>query len=280
MKFIKNLLSISLLILSVGCSSLNFQKTYILPNELQGKSVRIAKLTEDYKRNHRFNKVFSKFNSKRFIPFYKFVDKKYNVVGSYLDSGKSYIIIKDERNRLFKAFLEKKNLPSFIVLEENIEKAKKLIDTNIWLNNVYDGKNFITYFPEGFYPFKNVQVKDVMIFQNSDNGHAIWLQILSNDGESAMVRYNFQGLRVKTKDHYFTTDPLPKHWGKNVNEKIKNRKADIGMSSLQVRIALGYPDEINNTSSRHGLSEQWIYDLETNKKYYQFEYDKLVYIND
>ena len=27
-------------------------------------------------------------------------------------------------------------------------------------------------------------------------------------------------------------------------KKIKNRKADIGMSSLQVRIALGYPDEI------------------------------------
>ena len=31
------------------------------------------------------------------------------------------------------------------------------------------------------------------------------------------------------------------------------------MSDEQVRVAIGNPDVINNTSSRHGVSEQWIY---------------------
>ena len=62
-------------------------------------------------------------------------------------------------------------------------------------------------------------------------------------------------------------------------KKIKNRKADVGMTSKQVQIALGYPDKIINTSSRHGMSEQWMYLLKNKKIYYQFEYDTLIYIN-
>ena len=51
------------------------------------------------------------------------------------------------------------------------------------------------------------------------------------------------------------------------------------MTSKQVQIAIGYPDKIINTSSRHGMSEQWIYHLGNKKIYYQFEYDTLIYIN-
>ena len=105
------------------------------------------------------------------------------------------------------------------------------------------------------------------------------MKVITEKGEDAIVRYNQQGERVGIKDHYFTSDPLPFEWGIKILENIKNRKADVGMSSKQVLIAIGYPDEINSTSSRHGVSEQWIYFLSNKKIYYQFEYDKLVYIN-
>ena len=136
-----------------------------------------------------------------------------------------------------------------------------------------------TKFANAFYNFQSVEVKDVICFQNSDTGHPIWLKVITRNGEDAIVRYNQQGERVGIKDHYFTNDPLPFEWGTKILENIKNRKADIGMSSKQVLIAIGYPDKINSTSSRHGVSEQWIYFLTNKKIYYQFEFDKLVYIN-
>ena len=284
MQFIKICFSIFPIILLINCFGLKFQKNYITPNSWEGESIRIADLEDSYKRQHRFNKVFSKFSSKRFLPYYRFRDKKYNIVGSYIKNDESYIIIKDKKDRFFKISQKNKNykkdiVPSFLVFEEIFENAKLLIDTKIWLNDVWDEENFNTKFSNAFYRFQNVKVEDVIGFQNSDNGYPIWLKVLTENGEDAIVRYNTQGVRVGIKDHYFTSDPLPFKWGKKLHEKIKNREADIGMSSRQVRIAIGYPDKINSTSSRHGISEQWIYLLQNKKIYYQFEYDKLVYIN-
>ena len=284
MQFIKICFSIFPIILLINCFGLKFQKNYITPNRWEGESIRIADLEDSYKRKYRFNKVFSKFSSKRFLPYYRFRDKKYNIVGSYIKNDESYIIIKDKKDRFFKISQKNKNykndiVPSFLVFEEIFENAKLLIDTKIWLNDVWDEENFNTKFSNAFYRFQNVKVKDVIGFQNSDNGYPIWLKVLTENGEDAIVRYNTQGVRVGIKDHYFTSDPLPFKWGNKLHEKIKNKKADIGMSSRQVRIAIGYPDKINSTSSRHGISEQWIYLLQNKKIYYQFEYDKLVYIN-
>ncbi|MAI87175.1 MAG: hypothetical protein CMF99_08550 [Candidatus Marinimicrobia bacterium] len=272
------------LILFINCFGLKFQKNDITPNDWSEKSIRIANLEDSYKRKHRFNKVFSKFSSKRFIPYYRFIDKTFSIVGSYNQGDENYIIIKDKNGKFFKISQKNKKynkdpILNFLVFEENFENAKQLIDTKIWLNDVWDAENFITKFPNSFYTFQSVEVKDVIGFQNSDIGYPIWLKVLTEKGEDAIVRYNQQGVRVGIKDHYFTSDPLPLEWGTKILQKIKNRKADIGMSSKQVRIAIGYPDEINSTSSRHGVSEQWIYFLLNKKNYYQFEYDKLVYIN-
>tara|TARA_Y100000591_G_scaffold106422_1_gene90621 strand:- start:82 stop:939 length:858 start_codon:yes stop_codon:yes gene_type:complete len=284
MQRIKSFYSIFLLILFINCFSLNVQKNDIISNDWKGKSIRIANLEDFYKREHRFNKVFSKFSSKRFIPYYRFINKTYNIVGLLIQGDESYIIIKDKKGKFFKISQKNTNYnndtaPSFIVFEENFENAKKLINTRIWLNNVLDEENFISKFSNTFYPFQSVEVKDVICFQNSDIGHPIWLKVLNENGEDAIVRYNQKGRRVGIKDHYFTNDPLPFEWGIKFHENIKNRKADIGMSSEQVLIAIGYPDEINNTSSRHGVSEQWVYFLSNKKIYYQFENDKLIYIN-
>jgi hypothetical protein len=284
MQRIKFFYSIFLLILFINCFGLKVQKDDIISNDWKGKSIQIANLEDFYKRKHRFNKVFSKFSSKRFIPYYRFINKTYNIAGSFNQGDESYIIIKDKSGKFFKISQKSKNynndnVPSFIVFEETFENARLLIDTKIWLNNVWDEENFISKFPNAFHPFQSVEVKDVISFQNSDNGHPIWLKVITEKGEDAIVRYNQQGVRVGIKDHYFTSDPLPFEWGTEILQKIKNRKADIGMSSKQVLIAIGYPDEINITSSRHGVSEQWIYLLLNKKNYYQFEYDKLVYIN-
>ena len=276
--------SIFPLILFINCFGSKVQKDDIISNDWKGKSIQIANLEDFYKRKHRFNKVFSKFSSKRFVPYYRFIDKTFNIAGSFIQGDESYIIIKDKNGKFFKISKKSKNynndnVPSFIVFEETFEKAKLLIDTKIWLNNVWDEENFISKFPNAFHPFQGVEVKDVICFQNSDNGHPIWLKVITEKGEDAIVRYNQQGERVGIKDHYFTNDPLPKEWGIEIHNNIKNREADIGMSSKQVLIAIGYPDEINRTSSRHGVSEQWIYFLSNKRIYYQFEYDKLVYIN-
>ena len=282
MYIIKFFYSIFPLILFISCFSLKFQKDDVIPNEWNGKSIRVANLEDIYKRKHRFNKVFSKFSSKRFIPYYRFIDKTYNIVGLYIQGDESYIIIKDKNGKLYKISQKNRNndtLPSFLVFEKTFENAKQLIGTKIWLNNVLDEKNFISKFSNAFYTFQSVEVKDVICFQNSDAGHPIWLKVINKNGDNAIVRYNQQGERVGIIDHYFTSDPLPLEWETEIHENIKNKKADVGMSSKQVLIAIGHPDEIISTTSRHGVSEQWIYFLSNKKIYYQFEYDKLVYIN-
>ena len=52
------------------------------------------------------------------------------------------------------------------------------------------------------------------------------------------------------------------------------------MTERQIRISIGNPDELNHTSSRHGVAEQWVYGTEMGKRvYYQFENGKLTFIN-
>ena len=273
------LILIFLYFVFISCFNLEFKKKDIISNQWQGQKIGLAKLGKDYISQNSFNRMFSKFSSSRFLPYYKFIDKEFIIIGSYKLNKKNYLIIEDKKQRVFKLHLKKSVLPSFIFFEETLENAKKLIGEPIWLNDVLNQDNFISNFPKGFRPFQNVHVKDVVSFQNSDIGHPIWLKVLANNGYDAIVRYNFHGGRAGTKDHYFKFDPLPKSWGNKVNKKIKNRKADVGMTSRQVQIALGYPEKIINTSSRHGVSEQWMYLLKNKKIYYQFEYDTLIYIN-
>ena len=53
-------------------------------------------------------------------------------------------------------------------------------------------------------------------------------------------------------------------------------KIEYGMNSEQVRASIGNPDIINNTSSRHGVSEQWIYGKNlSDKRYLIFENGRL-----
>jgi outer membrane protein assembly factor BamE (lipoprotein component of BamABCDE complex) len=268
----------------INCFGTKFQKNDILPNEWTGESIKIASLGESYKRTHRFNKIFSKYNSKRFKPYYKFKDKKYKIIGTYKTTEQNYLVIEDKKGRLFKIIQQnnkggKVEIPSFVVFDDILNKAKHLIGKKIWLNDIEDPEGFFTKSQNIFNPFQHVEVVDAIDFQNSDFGHPIWLKVIDQNREEAFVRYNIEGIKVGIKDNYFINDPLPIESGKVINDKIKNKKVEIGMSDRQVRIAIGYPDHINFTSSRHGLSEQWIYYKPNKKIYYQFEYGKLIYIN-
>ena len=270
-------------LLLINCFGIKFHKNDIIPNEWTGEYIKIASLSESYKRQHRFNKIFSKYNSKRYKPYYKFKNKAYKIIGTYNSKMQNYLVIENKKGRLFKIKLlnnvPEVIIPSFVVLDDIFNDAKRLIGTKIWLNDVNDSEGFFSEFHNIFRPFQYVEVRDVIGFQNSDFGHPIWLKVIAQSGEEAFVRYNTQGVRVGIKDYYFINDPLPNAWGKVINDKIKNKKVDIGMSDRQVRIAIGYPDHINSTSSRHGLSEQWVYYTPNKKIYYQFEYGKLIFIN-
>ena len=84
--------------------------------------------------------------------------------------------------------------------------------------------------------------------------------------------------KIGQKDHYYLSAPLPDSWGKDTIRKILDGNVEIGMSDKQVRIAIGNPDALNVTSSRHGQSEQWIYqDQLGNRTYLQFEYGLLTH---
>ena len=53
-------------------------------------------------------------------------------------------------------------------------------------------------------------------------------------------------------------------------------KIEYGMNYEQVRASIGNPDIINNTSSRHGVSQQWIYGKNlSNRRYLVFENGRL-----
>ena len=53
-------------------------------------------------------------------------------------------------------------------------------------------------------------------------------------------------------------------------------KIEYGMNYEQVRASMGNPDIINNTSSRHGVSQQWIYGKNlSNRRYLIFENGRL-----
>ncbi|MBT5781823.1 MAG: hypothetical protein HOI03_01520, partial [Candidatus Marinimicrobia bacterium] len=60
-----------------------------------------------------------------------------------------------------------------------------------------------------------------------------------------------------------------------------NKKIEVGMSERECRISIGNPAIINNTASRHGIGKQYVYKKNNGKNiYYQFEYGKLVHINE
>ena len=272
-------------LLIISCSFFQKPNLTISPNNWTGEQFTFAELDDLYKKKYSFNKTWSKLHKKRFRPYFKFLDKDYYIVGTYETFKEDFLIIENEKGIRYKMkfdtnHYEKNNLPSYFLFKNVKEDAKSMIGNIIWLNNTFDSKGFFTYTDYNFTRFEPVKIIDIFSYQNRNYDYPIWLKIISFSGYEGYVRYNGEEGRVGIQDHYYLTDPLPELWGNDIIKKILNKKIELGMTDRQVRISIGNPDKLNITSSRHGISKQWIYtDLNGNDIYYQFEYGKLIYIN-
>ena len=242
-------------------------------------------LDDKYKRTASFNRVWSKLYKKKFRPYHKFQNKSYTILGTYETRKNDFLIIKDEKDRRYKMLFnfddgEIPEFPSYILFNDALVEAKAMIGKTIWLNNTLDFKGFYSFADYDFKRFESVTVLDVRPYQNRDFDYPVWLKIIAKNGLDGFVRYNGEEGRVGVQDHYYTSDPLPREWGKEMIDKVLNKGIEIGMTERQVRISIGNPNELNHTSSRHGIAEQWVYGVEMGKKvYYQFENGKLTFIN-
>ena len=252
---------------------------------LSGKKVSFVPLDIDYMRTKNFNKVWSKIYSDKYYPYRKLLNKEFTIQGQSKIEGVSYIIIKDHKHRSFKSdlkFYDKGTIlsSSYILLNDDHLKAKDLINKFIWLNYLNNENIFFTYDTKKFSRFQKVKVVDVMKFQNSDKKLPLWLIIEGIEGNKGFLRYDRSVNNIGYQDHYFIEDPLSEDWDEETIAFIRSGKSILGMTKKQLRISIGNPDIINHTSSRHGISEQWIYKFKGSKKrFYQFEGGKLVFIN-
>jgi len=272
--------------LFISCSFFNKPTFDIHPNSFTGEKIYFSKLDEIYRRKKSFNKQWSKLHSKRFRPYRRFLGKQFEVVGSYNNMNNYYLVIQDGKGHNYKMDWIAKNdknylLPSYIVSNDLFNKAKSLIGKIVWLNDVSDPLGFSPIADYKFKRYAPVNVVDVVFYQNSDTDYPIWLKVQTKTGQDALVRFNDKEGKPGYKDHYFLDNPLPAEWGENIIKMVKSNKIEIGMTERQIKVSIGNPDEIHNTSSIHGISDQWIYKNKIGEKiYFQFEYGKLLYINE
>ncbi len=268
-----------------SCAFLNREELVLEKNLFSGSKVSFVPIDIDYMRTKNFNKVWSKVYSDKYYPYRKLLSKEFTIQGQSKIEGVNYIIIKDHKNKSFKSELKDDGTGSilslsYILFNDDYVKAKDLINKFIWLNYLNNENIFFTYDTKKFSRFQKVKVIDVMKFQNSDKKLPLWLIIEGIGGGKGLLRYDRSVNNIGYQDHYFIEDPLSEKWDEKTISLIRSGKSTLGMTKRQVRISIGNPEIINHTSSRHGISEQWIYKFKSSKKqFYQFEGGKLIFIN-
>ena len=274
-----------ILLSTSSCTYFQKKDLDILPVNWSGKIITFVDLDRTYKNLQNLNRKWSKMHSNRFVPYHKLLDKKFTILGRSETFNDEFLVIEDEKNKKYKLKMDYDKsigfqIPSYLLFEELKVEAEKMMGRFIWLNSTNDYRSFYTFSNYKFSRFEKVKVLEVNLFQNSNSDHPIWFKVKALSGYEGYVRYNGNEIEQKIgqKDHYYVTAPLPKSWGKDTIRKILDGNVEIGMSYKQVRIAIGNPDALNVTSSRHGQSEQWIYqDQLGNRTYLQFEYGLLTH---
>ena len=282
------IISLFLIILFSSCSFLKFQSSAIniIENDWSGKEVMFADVSDEILKKTNINRSWSPMKRKRTKSYYKFQKVKATVVGDYTTDGSRYLVIELKRRKQYKRKrtpweIKNNSLPNHIYLFSDFEAAKAMVGTDIWLNDVNDVRSFFSYAQKAFNRFAKVKVIDVFPYQNGGKDWPLWLIVKSIDGRRGNVRYNGTQKILGRQNYYFIEDPLPKYWGQEIIALVRNRDLELGMNEKQVRVSRGNPDIINNTSSRHGVGQQWIYGDSLRKKTYMyFEYGKLSFIQD
>ena len=268
----------------IGCTFFKKNKINIEGNSFSGQKIYLIDLDDKYKRTKNFNREWSKLYSNNFKPYHRLQNKVYTIIGTYEIYKESYLVIEDQKGNRFKKIIklnQGNKFPSYVLFDSLRLQAEEIIGDTIWLNNTYDEDHFYTFSDFDFPRFEPVRVQKLLYYQNSDNDFPLWLEVNSFFGDVAYVRYNGEEGSVGSIDHYYSTIPFPKDWGREIVQKILNKKIELGLTERQLKISIGNPTEINITESRHGIGKQLVYKKRNGKKiYYQFEYGKLTYIND
>jgi hypothetical protein len=264
-----------------SCISFHSLGREIIINENQwtDKNFIFSDVSNELFKQKNINENWSSFDRDKRIPYFKLKNSRGKILGDHIRDNENFLVINLENNKKYKwkyNHAKKNLLPSHIAVFEDVENAKKLIGKNIWLNNIVSDTIFMGQLGSSFKKFQKVNVIGVKIYQNSIVDCPIWLEIdLKNDFNS-YIRYNGKFKIHSRQNNYFIKNPIKKSWDKTSIEKIMEGKIDYGMNYEQVRASIGNPDIINNTSSRHGVSQQWIYGKNiSNKRYLVFENGRL-----
>jgi hypothetical protein len=130
--------------------------------------------------------------------------------------------------------------------DENYIKAKTRMDGNVKdkpevFGNIVDSLNKGDYvkiisYKNGYWLIKTKRIK----------GYAS--EIYFNNNE-----------KMKRSKKKFKQDKIIDKYGENIAYKIFNHKIWIGMTDKMARLSIGEPKEINRTTYRWGVHEQWVY---------------------
>ena len=265
----------------ISCMNLNSPKREyrIINDQLSNKDFIFSDISRSLMEKKRVNKNWSELNSSRSTPYYKLKNSSGKILGYYIIDNKKYLVVQLNNNKKYKWENEPKegnSVPSHIALLDDVQNAKKLIGNSIWLNNIFSDSIFINLSEVSFEKFQKVDVAGIKIYQNSKVDPPIWLEIKTKNQSSSYIRYNGKLKFHSRQNNYFIENPIKYNWSKRIIKKIIRGDLENGMNHEQVRASIGNPDIINNTSSRHGVSQQWIYgnDLVL-KRYLLFKNGKL-----
>ena len=265
-------------------SKYNYLKydSLIIETQLSGESIVFADLTKDLLNQKRINNNWSRISSKKSIPYFRLKNNSGKIKGDFIHNAERYLIVQINNGKLYKwkyNTTSPKSLPCHLAMLSAIKDAKLYIGKNIWLNEIYSDNNFINNSEKRFKKFDKVMVLGTKVFQNSITDMPVWLEIDTNYDSNAFIRYNGKFKIELRQNNYYNENPLKKEWPKSIIKNLRNNKIQYGMSYEQVRVAIGNPVIINNTSSIHGVSQQWIYVKNLGEKQYLlFENGKLVSI--
>ena len=265
----------------ISCISFHSLNRELRVNENQwtDKNFLFSEISKKLTKQKKINENWSSFDSDRSIPYFKLKNSRGKILGDLVIDNEKFLVINLENNKKYKwkyGHIKENLLPSHIAVLEDVENAKELIGKDIWLNDIFSDSIFMSQSRSSFKKFQKVNVVDVKIYQNSKVDRPIWLEIDSKNDFNSYVRYNGKFRLHSRQNNYFIKNPIKKSWDKTSIEKIMEGKIEYGMNYEQVRASIGNPDIINNTSSRHGVSQQWVYGKNiSNKRYLVFENGRL-----
>jgi len=273
-------LVISLTLFScIKYNSLNI-KSSIIETQFSGDRVVFADLSKDLLNQEILNKNWSRINSEKSMPYFRLKNNSGKIKGDFIYNSERYLIVQTNNGNLFKWKYnpsDTRSLPSHLATLSAIEEAKLFIGKNIWLNEIHSDSIFINNSEKRFKKFDKVIVLGIRVFQNSKTDMPIWLEIDTNIEHNAFIRYNGKFKTELRQNNYYKENPLKKEWSNTIIENLKKKKIEYGMSFEQVRVSIGNPEIVNNTSSANGVSQQWVYGKNLDeKKYLLFKNGKLV----